>query len=429
MHLPFVRTPLNIVDQTLQRTPFAPISKAWRDDVAAGGIRRDLALAKMATGTTILSAFSVLAASGMITGGGPGKGGTDDNLRRSGWRPYSFVLPAMGAKDVERLQNKFGRDNVVVGTDKTYVSYQGIEPIGGMLAMVADTAEYARWQDDVSMVEEVTLGAAFGLANYTSTLPYLQTIGEFAALVQRMGDTTNKPKELLDFIGKQAGSFAIGGSPAGIGSSAQAAVERIIDPTLSQTREPKSTLPFVKGFYEALNTYRSRVPGLSDELPPKLDRWANPIKAGEGNWWELFSPIRVSAAGQTEADRVLLENRVNWKMPARDMSWQGGKGPFTGLHVEMTNEQYNELLTIYAKEIKSGGNGVQDAIVAASRDPAFERLALGERQMFLKKIDDEYMKAARQTLFMRYEQDFLRQFEAKRNSVEAYGHNTDELTR
>jgi hypothetical protein len=105
MHLPFIRTPLNLFDQTLQRTPFAPISKAWRDQVAEGGITRDIALAKMGMGTTALTVFGALAANGMITGGGPGRGGTDENLRRSGWRPYSFVFPKPGAQDITRLEN------------------------------------------------------------------------------------------------------------------------------------------------------------------------------------------------------------------------------------------------------------------------------------------------------------------------------------
>lgn len=430
MHLPFIRTPLNLFDQTLQRTPFAPISKQWRDDVAAGGITKDLALAKMGMGTTALTVFGALAANGMITGGGPGSGGMDENLKRSGWRPYSFVLPKPGEKDITRLQKSFGRDAVVVGNDKVYVSYQGIEPFGAMLSVASDFAEYSRWQDDVGLVEEVAMGAALGMMRYTSQLPYLQAVGEFAELMQRGGDGPTMAKNMLDLVGRQAGGFLIGGSPAGVASSLQAGIERINDPVLSMTREPKSTDPFIKGFYEAFNQYRSRVPGLSEQLPPKLDRWARPMKSGEGNWWELVSPVKISEANQTEADKVLMENHVGWKMPGKNLAWQGGgKTPYSGLNIELSHEQYNELLTIYANEIRHAGKDVQTALVDAARDPAFKRLSLGDRQKYLANVSNEYMEAARKTLFERHFDTLMPEYERKRNVVDAYGYTSDELKR
>lgn len=429
MFMPFIRTPINIMGETIQRTPFAPISKTWRDDVAAGGIRRDLALAKAGMGSTALMTFGYMASEGFLTGGGPGKKGTEENLQRSGWQPYSFVLPKPGEKDVQRLEEKFWRKNVVVGDDKVYVSYQGIEPFGGMLAIASDYAEYSRWQDDVGPVEEVAMGAVLGMGRYTSQLPYLQAMGELAQVFRKGGDAASMTKNILDWAGKQTGGFVIGGSPAGVYSSAQAAVERVADPERSETRQPKSTDPFLKGWYEAFDQYRSRVPGLSDALPPKLDKWGNVMKSGQGNWWELVSPIRVSHARQTPADRVLLENHMAPQMPSRDMAWQGGKGPFSGVNVELSHEQYNELITIYANEIRADGKSVQEALVAAAKDPAFERLNLGERQKYLSKIDNEYMNAARKTLFERHYNALLPQFESKRNTVEAYGYNSDELVR
>ena len=51
--LPFVRTPVNIARYAFERTPFAPLVGQWRADIAAGGARADLALARMSTGTAI----------------------------------------------------------------------------------------------------------------------------------------------------------------------------------------------------------------------------------------------------------------------------------------------------------------------------------------------------------------------------------------
>ena len=52
--LPFVRTPINIMAYGFERTPLAPLMQGFRDDIAAGGARRELALVKMSTGTTIM---------------------------------------------------------------------------------------------------------------------------------------------------------------------------------------------------------------------------------------------------------------------------------------------------------------------------------------------------------------------------------------
>jgi hypothetical protein len=318
----------------------------------------------------------------------------------------------------------------VVGDDKVYVSYQGIEPFGAMMSMASDFAEYARWQDDVGLVEEVAMGGALGMMRYTSQLPYLQAVGEFAELLQQGGDGPTMAKNLLDLVGRQAGGFLIGGSPLGIGSSAVAAVERVNDPVLSATREPKSTDPFIKGWYEALNQYKSRVPGLSEELPPKLDRWARPMKAGNGNWYELLSPVKVSEANQTEADRILMQNHVQWKMPSRNLAWQGGgQTPYTGLNVELSHEQFNELMTIYATEIKHAGHDVQSAIVAAGKSPDFERMSLGARQKYLANVSNEYMEAARKTFFERHFNELMPEYDRKRNVVDAYGYTSDELKR
>lgn len=54
---PFVRTPLNLISASMQRSPLAPLSGRWRDDFIAGGERRSLALTRLALGTAIVTKF------------------------------------------------------------------------------------------------------------------------------------------------------------------------------------------------------------------------------------------------------------------------------------------------------------------------------------------------------------------------------------
>jgi hypothetical protein len=62
--IPFVRTPTSIMSYTLERTPLAFASRNIRADIAAGGPARDLALAKIATGSMIMAATVPFVASG-----------------------------------------------------------------------------------------------------------------------------------------------------------------------------------------------------------------------------------------------------------------------------------------------------------------------------------------------------------------------------
>ena len=175
--------------------------------------------------------------------------------------------------------------------------------------MGADYADYARYEDNVELVEQVGLGMTFGLARYTMELPYLQGMSEFVRALTGYGSgeiTPNVVRRLVDSLSKTATSFVIGGSPAGDYSSAQANVERYLNPDASETRAPSSMAPGLRGVMEAFNRYKARTPGLSDMLPPKTNRWGEAIEHGEGALHETVSPIRVKEGKQKEVDRVWL---------------------------------------------------------------------------------------------------------------------------
>lgn len=419
--LPFVRTPWNIGLETIKRTPFAPLLGSVRTELMAGGVARDLAIAKMGAGTMVLGSAFGWAAEGRMTGSGPGDKGLRQNLERSGWQPYSFVFPKgdLKAGDIDYL-NRLGR--VSVGSDKVYVSFAGLEPVGGMLAMAADVVEYGRWEDDPDKVSEVVLGALYGLFQYMGEQPYLQgaaaVAGAFGAAVPNVKVNV---KDLVNQFTKSAGEFVIGGSPAGVGSAGVATVERLLDPAASEIRELKSETIGFKGFYEAFNRYRSRVPGLSADLPPRLNRWAEPVHHGEGNWWEMVSPIRIKPAHQREVDRVWLDVGLPLSMPSRFVS-------FNDVRAELTPAQYNRLLTIYAKELTVNGEGVQEAIVKAATDPGFDRLDRAQQQTLLRAIDERYLDAARKSLLVE-DGTLQMNLERRRDKAGTYGLYSDEVRR
>jgi len=116
--MPFVRTPLNLLAYTLERTPAGLLSKEAIDNRAAlKGLSKvdrstltkteerryrellrredaikDRRINKQITGMTYLTGAYFAAQTGMITGGGPTDFTERRRLMESGWRPYSYVI-------------------------------------------------------------------------------------------------------------------------------------------------------------------------------------------------------------------------------------------------------------------------------------------------------------------------------------------------
>ena len=112
--VPFMRTPMNIFKYAVERTPGAPlVLSETRENLKAGGIRRDQALARIAFGSSIMGMIWAMAAQGIITGGG---GGPDEQRKRrlTGWQPYSIKI------------------------GDTYYSYNRLDPLSTIMGFTAD---------------------------------------------------------------------------------------------------------------------------------------------------------------------------------------------------------------------------------------------------------------------------------------------------
>lgn len=354
--VPFFKTPANIGLQVIERTPFAPLSSQWRDEVAKGGIYRDMALAKVTMGSAILATFGAAAAEGNITGRGPARKADREAAMRDGWMPYS----------------------IKVGNE--WVSYQGMEPLSALLAIAADYAEYAQNEPDAGKVEQVFLGATYGLYEYLKEQPYLQGVAEVSRLIGSNQQGEVDGKKIVDGLVKQFGGFVIGGSPAGAYSSLIAAMERIGDPTNKDSRASPDLPMGVRGFVEAFNRYKSRLPYFNADLPDQLNLWGDPVKSGQGKAYEMVLPTRVSPVQFSEVDEALLQ-----------LGALGGSSPINMPDrkvdgVEMDAFQYNELLTIYGKELNA-----KEKLGELMATPGFAMLPSGDQQQQVQRLHSELM--------------------------------------
>lgn len=237
--LPFVRTPTNLIKFTAERSPLAPFVKEWRKDIAAGGARRDLAVAKVMVGSGVGAVIAELAAKGIVTGSAP----SDDNQRglllANGWQPYSIKI------------------------GDTYYSYRRLDPFAMTFGTAADVATMGDTMTDKQREKGAALWTASVVANLASRT-WLSGVTDALEALQ------DPERYSGNFIKRLVGSATV---PTG---SAQLA--RIVDPTMRETPDIASYMS-------------SRVPGQSDELLPKRDVWGQPIVGEGGVGPDILSPI------------------------------------------------------------------------------------------------------------------------------------------
>ena len=393
MFIPFVRTPTNITLEAMARTPglnFA--SPRFWGDYNAGGIKRDQALARVTLGGSMIYSVSAGVFEGRVTGYGPMRTEDRKALEGTGWQPFSLVFDA---KDVdEDLMARFEQLTTVSrGPDKIYVSYAGLEPIGTLLGVGATAGEYAQMTPGGEDLDKLMMGGALGMYQYLGDTPMLSGFSDIMKVfTSGAKDAPTMFYDLINKVSRQVSEFAIGGSPLGAHSSLVAAVERLVDPTRSSTMPSEASFktgmiePAVKGFYEAVNYYKSRNPLTSDSLPRQLDPiTGEPEMVGKGNLYELFSPFKVSEGKYNQAKAVLVAYGVPMYIP---------KKSFDG--IQLSAEQYNRWIELATKD-----GLLADRIAAIGESPAIQALAgndLGKAQAIIsKEISDAY-EVAKQML-------------------------------
>lgn len=274
--LPFLNTPGNIMKYTFERTPLAPVMAQVRADLAAGGARRDLALARMGLGTVIVGIGLDMAMNGEITGRGPAgktKPGERQARARAGWQPYSVRVDT-GRKDAD------GKPIY------RYFAYNRLDPVGGQLAMAADLVDLIKHSDTRGGVppdlEEILTGSVLTASQVYLNKSYLSGFAGFL-------DAVHDPDRYGEgYFTRFASSFV----PTGVAEIA------------------KSLDPVAKHVTGMLEGARARTPGLSEDVPPRLDFWGKEItyESGIGSLYDTLSPVYSrSTEGASAIDREFFK--------------------------------------------------------------------------------------------------------------------------
>lgn len=303
--MPFVRTPVNIARYAFERSPFAPLVSQWRDDIAAGGARSDLALARMSTGTAVMAMALDMADSGLISGQGPKEAGEREAMVRQGWQANSF---------------KVG--------DRWY-SYNRMDGLyGSAIGFAADVAEKIRRgeinEDDTDEWQEAMAMGIAAVSQVAINKTYLQGLSDFVEL------TSDPTRYSEGYINKFVASFV---------PSSSGAVKRAVDPTVREATTP----------WEAV---QAKVAGLSDKLPPRRNLWGEEIASdsGLGKTYDFFSPVQTKGVKPEPIDAEIMRlaplaahDQVDGSAPTRI----GKRTTFQGVVVNF--KDWPEVFDAYVK--------------------------------------------------------------------------------
>lgn len=368
--LPFIRTPANILSYSFERTPLAPLVGQWRADVAAGGVRRDLALGRMATGSAMLLMAMDMAERGMVAGGGPDDTGERTVLQRQGWQPYS------------------------VRVGDTWLSMNRLDPFGFLLGAAGDLSDLVRRADIEP--EEV---------NEISELMGALTLSVSRMVVDRSW-MTGVSRALQAFDGRNANAEPfIGGTVASLLVPGMAATaERIVDPV---TRD-------AMGINEMI---QARIAGLSSRLIPRRNVWGEQERPGlrtvagsetAANVANAISPVRMSTHRDSPIDREM--QRLNFSISGIDR-----RVSFSGVDVNMREfpgalDRYRQLAGNGLRLDLYGNRGFRDALndMVEGRGPLAEQyraapdFGRNSKASIIAGVRDVYRDRARDRVMAEY---------------------------
>ena len=262
--VPFFNVLNNIAKFTGSRTPLAVFSKNVRADLAAGGVRADMAQARLASGAMAALGFLALAMGGGLVGSEPTHPAHRESFRRKKKQPFSL---------------EFRHED---GT-RTSVSINRLEPAAFFAVVMAD---FVKISGELEEGEIDTFVGAYVLAisKHFFSQTFATGISDFMNLAME-GD-----KKFLKNLGSSMLPFN------GIMSD----IEKTIDPALRDTKtfdrtifedalveqygenEGKAIANSLEDLTQVLARLKSRIPEFSKDLPARLDAFGEVITTEYG---------------------------------------------------------------------------------------------------------------------------------------------------
>jgi hypothetical protein len=350
--IPFFKTPWNVNKWAMQRAPLiGQFFPSFWQDMAAGGAKRDLAIARVGMGTALAGVTAYLANDGYITGGGPTA--KDKKLRSSlyntNWKPYSITFDGV-----------------------TYHPYKyGFEPLSTMVGWTADAVDIMKStrSDDPEVqnsIESIAAAVALGWSKNSLNTTFLSGLTRFIEAVDDP-DRYGKP-----WVQGFAGSFMPGAL-------------RDIEKLWSPERKDVQNL---------MDMYKSKIPGFSEDLPRVRNRWGDVIK--------VDNRFMSNETQTSPVDNELIRIRGDLPKPKRDQIFEIA-GKRMERPVELTPHQYEDLIiTMNKVELQSTGDNVKKTLQDIIKSPEYKDKTPEEQIYKLRGYWNEALRLGKKEILEKY---------------------------
>ena len=382
--VPFFRAPVNIIGSALKRTPLGVLSGKMRADLMAGGPKADKVIAQIGLGSAITWGAYEMAISGRLTGSGSQDIAGNRHMESVNRQPYSiqYQKDELNQDTIAALR-KAGID-ISDDDDSVFISYRGIEPIGTMLGLAADSADFLKFYtgDAEGAMEIAALASTFAIKNVGNNT-FMRNIHDFTKAVQ---DPNRYMAAYL--AGVVAQSVPLGAILGG--------AERIDDPEKRVADIPREANLFEQQLYKAMARIQSRIPGWSEELPLGLNLWGDPIKQGSGHWSNLLNPAHKTE-GERQAIDFEMERLGNFiQMPSPDIEG-----------IRLSSREYNDMLQIMnsipAEDENTGINGTfREVLNQLVKLPDYSRLSRDDQINMIDSVKNTFINNARMLMLAKY---------------------------
>jgi hypothetical protein len=251
--VPFFKTLNNLIKQSIEFSPIAPVLPSVRKSLATPGAQSD-ALSKMVLGTSVILPLTMYAMEDRITLGAPKSAGERDQFYSEGKQPYSILI------------------------GENWYPFARFSPFSEWFVTAGLLAKSINNDEEKRFVEVLT-DAFFTMSQNMLDKTFVSGLND---LLGALTDP-NKAENWLE-------NFATGTTlPTIVGGAA-----RSLDPVVRES----------EGFLEA---YMAKIPGLSDNLPARTDVFGNDVMR-PGSALERFvapvvpSPVKVDLVRQELKD-------------------------------------------------------------------------------------------------------------------------------
>lgn len=338
------------------------ISPRFHEEWSKGGRHRDLAMSRLAVGTSAISIASYMTLNNRLTGSGPDSPEDRAALTAMGWQPRSFILDAdeVSPENMERINKVLGLTKGRGQFEgKLFASFERWQPVAIPLTVGADIGDMMKFhvpkpgeENDPdsagSALLEMVKTGSLASVEYMAEHPTAQAFGDMLRIFR--GKFSDKGEQLAaasDKIAAQYAGFLFTGTP-GVGalnSTAMGHIERLTDPQKRTSMADVMDAPYgLRALYELRQKVKSKLPFFNKEVPVDLDELGreklvqNTYADYVGNWNPFYS---ITAGKRSETDEVLalIDHGIN----KASMTWDG---------VRLSATQYQRFKKLTGQDIK-----------------------------------------------------------------------------